>query len=83
VPVHPGLIISTVGCGDALLGGLLAARAEGSPWHEATTLGLAAATANATSPEAGSLDPEAIEFYRSIAQVRQTHAPAQSAQTAP
>lgn len=80
VPIHPGLIISTVGCGDALLAGLLAGRAMDTSWLESAKLGLAAATANATSTEAGALDMESVAFYRSIAEVSQTHQPAPAVQ---
>lgn len=79
VPIHPGLVISTVGCGDALLAGLLAGRAQEQSWQESVRLGLAAATANATSAEAGMLDQDSVDFYRSIAEVKQTHEPAQPA----
>ena len=49
-----------VGSGDAFLGGLAVAYAQGEPVVDAARLGLAAGIANALVPGAGELDPAAI-----------------------
>ncbi len=54
--VEPGRY--PVGSGDAFLGGLSVALAQGAPLVEAATLGMAAGAANAMIPGAGLLDPE-------------------------
>ncbi len=61
--VHPGLIASTVGCGDALLAGVLHEWTRSHDWEAALRLGIAAATANAISRERGSIRLEDIEEY--------------------
>ncbi|MGE5549765.1 MAG: 1-phosphofructokinase family hexose kinase [Bacteroidota bacterium] len=52
---------STVGCGDALLGALLAARARGLSWEEAGRYGVAAGSAAARIAGTGAPVPEEIE----------------------
>lgn len=66
VSVHPGRIASTVGCGDALLAGLLHGLRKGSEWDESFRWGLAAATANALSQEAGLIDIEDVAEFRQM-----------------
>lgn len=66
VSVHPGRIASTVGCGDALLAGLLHGGRTHGEWDEAFRDGLAAATANALSREAGRIDHEDFEEFRQM-----------------
>ncbi len=70
--VHPGLIMSTVGCGDSLLAGVLSSVVRGFPWSEAMRMGVAAGTANAVSREAGEINPEDIEafFETSVVETR-------------
>jgi 1-phosphofructokinase family hexose kinase len=46
-------VVSTVGSGDALLGGLVSALAGGSDWHEALRAAVAAGTANTLLPGGG------------------------------
>jgi len=55
--VNPADIVSTVGCGDALLAGLLHAWHEGLGWEAALRVGVAAATATATSQTPGIMNP--------------------------
>jgi len=64
VSVHPGRIASTIGCGDALLAGLLHGGRRTGDWREAFREGLAAATANALGREAGLIDPRDVEEFR-------------------
>ena len=64
VSVHPGRVISTVGCGDALLAGLLHGGRTHGDWEEAFRDGLAAATANALGREAGLINLEDYEEFR-------------------
>lgn len=66
VSVHPGRIASTVGCGDALLAGLIHGGLADSGWEHAFREGLAAATANALSQEAGLIDPEDVAEFRQM-----------------
>ncbi len=66
VSVHPGRIASTVGCGDAMLAGLLHGERKGEGWEAAFTEGLAAATANALSREAGRIEPADVEEFRGM-----------------
>ncbi|MHC4976340.1 MAG: 1-phosphofructokinase family hexose kinase [Planctomycetota bacterium] len=63
VSVHPGRILSTVGCGDALLAGVLAEISRSGDWHKALQHGLATATANAVNQEAGHIEPEDIAEF--------------------
>ncbi|MCA9294128.1 MAG: hexose kinase [Phycisphaerales bacterium] len=67
VAVHPGLIANTVGCGDALLAGLLAAYVRGADWDAALKRGVATATANAVSRTPGVIEPDDIRQYAEMA----------------
>ncbi|MFG0258116.1 MAG: 1-phosphofructokinase family hexose kinase [Phycisphaerales bacterium JB043] len=67
VSVHPGRILSTVGCGDALLGGVLAEITRSGDWHKALQHGLATATANAVNQQAGHVEAEDIAEFLSMA----------------
>jgi len=66
VSVHPGRVVSTVGCGDSLLAGLLHGHRKGYDWETSFKEGLAAATANALSQEAGLIDPEDVAEFRQM-----------------
>jgi 1-phosphofructokinase family hexose kinase len=59
-----------VGCGDALLAGLLTALAAGEPWPCAAALGLGAAAANAEVPGAGRLDPKRARELAATAEIQ-------------
>lgn len=61
--VHPGLIANTVGCGDALLAGLLHGWTRTGNWELALRQGVATATANATSREPGTLSLDEVSEY--------------------
>lgn len=61
--VHPGLVMSTVGCGDALLAGVLSSVVRNFPWSEALRMGVAAGTANAVSREAGAISTADIDMF--------------------
>lgn len=62
--VHPGLIANTVGCGDSLLAGMLHSFHGGQSWESALRMGVATATANATSRTPGTIDRKEIaEFF--------------------
>lgn len=64
--VHPGMLASTVGCGDVLLAGVLHEYTKSGDWEQAMRLGVAAATANAISRERGIFSMEAVaEFLAS------------------
>ncbi|MGP1309698.1 MAG: 1-phosphofructokinase family hexose kinase [Phycisphaerales bacterium] len=73
--IHPGLILSTVGCGDALLAGLFSVLQRssvpptGDQWREALTEGVAAASINATMREAGHIDPAKMPEFRELVEV--------------
>ena len=61
VRLDPDKIINTVGCGDALVGGMAAAIASGSPIEEIIKMGVACAGANATTMATGLCRQEDIE----------------------
>jgi tagatose 6-phosphate kinase len=67
VSVHPGRIISTVGSGDALLAGMLAEITRSGDWFQALQCGLATATANAVNQEAGHVEQQDIEEFKTMA----------------
>ena len=69
VMVHPGRIVSTVGCGDSLMAGLLAGWSRTGDWTEALRDGLAAATSNATTRAAGFVDMEGVDEFRQVAMI--------------
>ena len=53
-------VVNAVGCGDALIGGLLAGLAEGSSLATAAALGVAAATDKLASLHPGKIDAERV-----------------------
>jgi len=57
-------VLSTVGSGDALLGGYAAATLRGAPAAEALVLGVAAGAANTLSPGPGVVEPDVVEQLR-------------------
>ncbi len=61
--VHPGRIASTVGSGDALLAGLLYEWVLTKNWEKALKKGVATATANATTREAGRVVLSDVEEF--------------------
>ncbi|GAB4520144.1 MAG: 1-phosphofructokinase [Phycisphaerales bacterium] len=61
--VHPGRIAHTVGCGDALLAGVLHAWSERRGWGEVLKVGVGTATGHAVSREPGVLEMEAVEEF--------------------
>jgi len=64
VGVHPGRILSTVGCDDCMVAGVVAAFVRSGDWRTAMREGLAAATAGAISRQAGFIDLEDVEEFR-------------------
>ena len=72
--MHPGLIMSTVGCGDSLLAGVLKCVVENRSWSDAIRLGVAAGTANAVSREAGEISTDEVDafFEASVVESRVT-----------
>lgn len=70
VAVAPNRISGTVGCGDALLAGLLAAQVRGSSWPVSLRLGVASATALALSDRPGMFARNAamVHFKRATAE---------------
>lgn len=69
VAVHPGRIVSTVGCGDSLLAGVLAGWTGASDWTAALREGLAAATADAVERKAGFVSLDDVEEFRASAMI--------------
>jgi len=76
VGVHPGRIVSTVGCGDCLVAGLLAGWIRTGDWKAALLEGVAVATAGAVRREAGFIDPEDAAEFRHVAVVEPIEPPA-------
>ena len=74
--VHPGRIANTVGCGDSLLAGLLHAWVRGRSWRDAMAMGVAVATANATSRTPGTLSVDDVEEFREAAMMEDLGTPA-------
>jgi 1-phosphofructokinase family hexose kinase len=56
----PGAVVNAVGCGDALIGGLLAGLAEGATLPTAAALGVAAATDKLAHLHPGKVDAEHV-----------------------
>jgi 1-phosphofructokinase family hexose kinase len=56
----PDAVVNAVGCGDALIGGLLAGLAEGAALPEAAALGVAAATDKLAHLHPGKIDAERV-----------------------
>lgn len=67
VGVHPGRILSTVGCGDCMVAGVIAAYVRSGDWKIAMREGLAAATAGAIGRKAGFIDMEDVAEFREMA----------------
>ncbi|MEM1423777.1 MAG: PfkB family carbohydrate kinase, partial [Planctomycetota bacterium] len=61
--VHPGRIAHTVGCGDALLAGVLHAWRKRMGWGEALRVGVGTATGHAVSREPGTLEMDAVDEF--------------------
>lgn len=61
--VHPGRIAHTVGCGDALLAGVLHAWNRKQGWAEVLRMGVGTATGHAVSREPGVLEMEAVDEF--------------------
>ncbi|KQL45850.1 fructose-1-phosphate kinase [Brevibacillus choshinensis] len=53
--------VNPVGCGDALLAGMIAGRLKGLEWSAAVQMGMASAAANLLAVGAGIVDPEFVE----------------------
>lgn len=58
-----GPITNTVGCGDALLAGFLAARADARPLADCARQAVAVATSAAFQIRAGQVDPEQVRHF--------------------
>ncbi|MEC9373188.1 MAG: PfkB family carbohydrate kinase [Planctomycetota bacterium] len=69
VGVHPGRVVSTVGCGESLVAGVIADYLRTGDWSAALHEGMALATANATGREAGAADPEDLAEFREAAMI--------------
>lgn len=63
-------VVSTVGSGDAFLGGLVAALDQGTSWADAIRDGVAAGTANALSAGGGQFRLEEFEEIRTRVQIK-------------
>jgi len=61
--VHPGRIANTVGCGDALLAGVLHQYVRTGDWAKAMRQGVATATAAAVSREPGTLSVANVQEF--------------------
>jgi 1-phosphofructokinase family hexose kinase len=74
-PIHPGLVVSTVGCGDAFLGGVFGILQKRGPsptaedWRRALAEGIAASSINATMREAGHIDPKLMPEFRDLVEI--------------
>ncbi|QRG66545.1 1-phosphofructokinase family hexose kinase [Brevibacillus choshinensis] len=53
--------VNPVGCGDALLAGIIAGKLKGLDWEAAVQMGMASAAANVISIGAGMVDPDVVE----------------------
>jgi fructose-1-phosphate kinase PfkB-like protein len=73
--IHPGLVVSTVGCGDALLAGMFSVLQKcglsptADDWKRALVEGIAAASINATMREAGHIDADLMPEFRDLVEV--------------
>lgn len=56
-------VISTVGCGDCLLAGLLQAESMGQALNEMAVMGTACGAANCVSPDLGMLKYDDVKFF--------------------
>lgn len=59
--------INPVGCGDALLAGIIAGRMKDLEWDSAVQMGMASAAANVISVGAGMVDPVLVEQMLQLA----------------
>jgi len=75
VGVHPGRVVSTAGCGESLLAGLITVLTRGGEWPDALREAMAAATANAVGREAGRIEQEDLEEFREAAMVEPLASP--------
>jgi 1-phosphofructokinase family hexose kinase len=73
-PVEP---ISTVGAGDTLLAGFIAARAAGRPFEEAVKIGVGAGAASVLEPGAGRVDPREASRLAGLVTIHHLDAVAQ------
>lgn len=67
VGVHPGRIVSTVGCGDCMVAGVIAGYTRTGDWRAAMREGLAVATAGAVERKAGFVSIEDVDEFRDAA----------------
>jgi len=67
--VHPGRIANTVGCGDALLAGVLHQWCRNSDWNASMRQGVAVATAVAVSRKPGTFELEDVDEFWDAATV--------------
>lgn len=67
VGVHPGRIISSVGCGDCMLAGVIAGHLRSGDWKTALHEGLATATAGAVDRRAGFVNLDDVAEFREAA----------------
>lgn len=76
VSVHPGRIVSSVGCGDSLLAGILSVISRDEhAWERAFREGLAMATTNACGREAAHVDLEEVAEFRDQASMESLDLP--------
>lgn len=69
VPLESDRVVSTVGCGDCLLAGFVAALVHGRDFREAFVEGLAVATANVTRDGPAQFDLGIVYEFRQAAEV--------------
>ncbi|MHC4065429.1 MAG: 1-phosphofructokinase family hexose kinase [Planctomycetota bacterium] len=69
VALEPGRVVSTVGCGDALLAGFVAAQLRGDDVRTSYRYALAVATAAAVDAVPGHLSLEAVDEFAELANV--------------
>ena len=69
VPVDRSRIVNTVGCGDAMLAGFVAAQQKGEDVRESYRVALAVATAAALTREAGQFELQDFQELARIAAV--------------
>ena len=69
VPLDPSRVVSTVGAGDSLLAGFIAAHQRNLPPADAYRLALAVATATVISRDAGQFDPATLDEFLTTASV--------------
>lgn len=67
--VHPGRIANTVGCGDSLLAGVLREWSRSGNWEASLRLGVAVATATATSRQPGTYSMDDVKEFSDAATI--------------